>query len=303
MVEEGRADDALCDVVREAHAPVWRYLRHERSEIRTVVYEYDARDEYEHEGALVQRRDDQLQRRECGLRADVVGQHVRKAVEGEECHERPCQHLEPEVGLLLGEEAAAADEHTVHEECGRLEEAGVVPRPCEACELSLHEVHAYHFEERRLVLCGCGRAPQFGGGDIGQGECRVCGREDEIYPVQRLQQAYGGYDEYRAVRHAACGYQHEPHEGEQYEHFGREEYGVDGIIVYDTGTGVSKSMEDILFEPLQSGKPLSEGRGMGLYIVRKLLESFGGEIELLDERNEYGNRYKFLLVSNTSEEL
>ena len=72
-----------------------------------------------------------------------------------------------------------------------------------------------------------------------------------------------------------------------------EEYGVDGIVVYDTGTGVSKSMEDILFEPLQSGKPLSEGRGMGLYIVRKLLESFGGEIELLDERNEYGNRYKF----------
>ena len=82
-----------------------------------------------------------------------------------------------------------------------------------------------------------------------------------------------------------------------------EEYGVDGIVVYDTGTGVSKSMEDILFEPLQSGKPLSEGRGMGLYIVRKLLNSFGGEIELLDERNEYGNRYKFLLVSNTSEEL
>ena len=82
-----------------------------------------------------------------------------------------------------------------------------------------------------------------------------------------------------------------------------EEYGVDGIVVYDTGTGVSKSMEDILFEPLQSGKPLSEGRGMGLYIVRKLLNSFCGEIELLDERNEYGNRYKFLLVSNTSEEL
>ena len=82
-----------------------------------------------------------------------------------------------------------------------------------------------------------------------------------------------------------------------------EEYGVDGIVVYDTGTGVSKSKEDILFEPLQSGKPLSEGRGMGLYIVRKLLNSFGGEIELLDERNEYGNRYKFLLVSNTSEEL
>lgn len=82
-----------------------------------------------------------------------------------------------------------------------------------------------------------------------------------------------------------------------------EEYGVDGIIVSDTGTGVSRNMEDILFEPLQSGKPFSEGRGMGLYIVRKLLNSFGGEIELMEDRNQYGNRYKFLLVNNTSEEL
>ena len=82
-----------------------------------------------------------------------------------------------------------------------------------------------------------------------------------------------------------------------------EEHGVDGIVIYDSGTGVSKSMEDILFEPLQSGKPLSEGRGMGLYIVRKLLNSFGGEIELLEERNVYGNRYKFLIMCNTSEEL
>lgn len=82
-----------------------------------------------------------------------------------------------------------------------------------------------------------------------------------------------------------------------------EEHDINGIVVYDTGTGVSKSMEDILFEPLQSGKPLTEGRGMGLYIVRKLLNSFGGEIKLLDERNEYGNKYKFLLVFNVSEEL
>lgn len=82
-----------------------------------------------------------------------------------------------------------------------------------------------------------------------------------------------------------------------------EEYGVDGIIVSDTGTGVSRNMEDILFEPLQSGKPFFEGRGMGLYIVRKLLNSFGGEIELMEDRNQYGNQYKFLLVNNTSEEL
>lgn len=82
-----------------------------------------------------------------------------------------------------------------------------------------------------------------------------------------------------------------------------EEHGADGLIVYDSGTGVSKSMEDLLFEPLQSGKPLSEGRGMGLYIVRKLLQSFGGDIELLGERNQFGNRYKFLIMSSTEEDM
>lgn len=82
-----------------------------------------------------------------------------------------------------------------------------------------------------------------------------------------------------------------------------EEYGVDGIVVSDTGTGVSHHMEDILFQPLESGKLYSEGRGMGLYIVKKLLNSFGGEIELMEEKNRFGNRYKFLLVNNASEDL
>lgn len=81
-----------------------------------------------------------------------------------------------------------------------------------------------------------------------------------------------------------------------------EDFDINEILVYDTGPGISRNMEDILFEPLQSGKPFSEGRGMGLYIVRKLLNSFGGEIELLEERNKYGNRFKFLIVNNTSED-
>lgn len=67
------------------------------------------------------------------------------------------------------------------------------------------------------------------------------------------------------------------------------------ISVYDTGTGVMRSMEDILFQPLESGKPNHEGRGMGLYIVQQLMRSFSADIQLLEERNRYGNKYKFLL--------
>lgn len=80
-----------------------------------------------------------------------------------------------------------------------------------------------------------------------------------------------------------------------------EAAGDNDIIVSDTGTGVIRNMEDILFEPLESGKKAEERRGMGLYIVQKLMQSFGGDIELLDDRNMYGNRYRFLLTLKAQE--
>lgn len=82
-----------------------------------------------------------------------------------------------------------------------------------------------------------------------------------------------------------------------------EQLGGDGLIVSDTGTGVIPNMQDILFEPLQSGKPFNEGRGMGLYIVKKLMNSFGGDIILLPDLNKLGNRHRFLLTTDKAEEL
>lgn len=67
------------------------------------------------------------------------------------------------------------------------------------------------------------------------------------------------------------------------------------IWVYDSGLGVLKKMEYILFDALQSGKE-NDGRGMGLYIVKKLLKSFNADIELLEETNEWGNRYIFSIT-------
>ena len=75
-----------------------------------------------------------------------------------------------------------------------------------------------------------------------------------------------------------------------------EPAGRDAVIVSDSGTGVIPSMEDVLFEALQSGKSYTERRGMGLYIVKMLLSSFGANIELLPDRNVYGNRYRFLIT-------
>lgn len=66
------------------------------------------------------------------------------------------------------------------------------------------------------------------------------------------------------------------------------------LYYYDSGTGVNNEMQDVLFHPFQSGK--KNGRGMGMYIVKKLLESFGGNITLLPEENDFGNRYIFAIT-------
>jgi signal transduction histidine kinase len=65
------------------------------------------------------------------------------------------------------------------------------------------------------------------------------------------------------------------------------------LRIVDSGTGVLPQMEDTLFHPLESGKPSGKGRGMGLYIVRKLLNSFDADIDLMLGQNKYGNRGVF----------
>ena len=63
------------------------------------------------------------------------------------------------------------------------------------------------------------------------------------------------------------------------------------VRVWDSGLGVSREIENTLFEPFHTMK--RDGRGLGLYIVQELLALMGATIKLLDERNTYGNRYKF----------
>lgn len=91
-----------------------------------------------------------------------------------------------------------------------------------------------------------------------------------------------------------------------YKHEGKDRIVIESddpneIIFYDTGTGVIKPMEDVLFQPLESGKSNNTGRGMGLYIVQQLLRSFSADIELDDCRNIYGNRFRFIITLKTED--
>ena len=63
------------------------------------------------------------------------------------------------------------------------------------------------------------------------------------------------------------------------------------ILVWDNGIGISRDIEDRLFEPFESKK--ENGRGLGLYIVASNLKLNSANIRLLQERNDQGNLYKF----------
>ncbi|MBM7754086.1 signal transduction histidine kinase [Microbacterium laevaniformans] len=60
------------------------------------------------------------------------------------------------------------------------------------------------------------------------------------------------------------------------------------VIVSDNGPGVQPSVEDTLFEPFITMKPMTEGRGLGLFVVSQLLDSEGGSIALGEHRNKGG---------------
>lgn len=71
--------------------------------------------------------------------------------------------------------------------------------------------------------------------------------------------------------------------------------GTVGMSVRDYGVGVSEEMRDRLFDPFFSTK--TEGLGMGLAIVRSIVESHGGTITVENARGG-GTRFEFVLPVN-----
>lgn len=63
------------------------------------------------------------------------------------------------------------------------------------------------------------------------------------------------------------------------------------LIVWDNGIGISSDLETRLFDPFETKK--KDGRGLGLYIVAGNLKYSSSRIRLLNERNQFGNLFKF----------
>lgn len=63
------------------------------------------------------------------------------------------------------------------------------------------------------------------------------------------------------------------------------------IVAWDNGIGISPDIETRIFEPFETKK--KNGRGLGLYIAAGNLKYSSSRIRLLNERNQFGNLYKF----------
>lgn len=67
------------------------------------------------------------------------------------------------------------------------------------------------------------------------------------------------------------------------------------IRIFDNGRGIDPSVESALFEPFISAKTRNEGRGLGLFIVKQLLDSEGCHVGVVPERNRAKRLFKFQL--------
>lgn len=65
------------------------------------------------------------------------------------------------------------------------------------------------------------------------------------------------------------------------------------VTVADNGIGVDESIEELAFDPFITTKPAQNGRGLGLFVVRQLLDSMNATIALAPERNLRGRRFRF----------
>lgn len=69
------------------------------------------------------------------------------------------------------------------------------------------------------------------------------------------------------------------------------------ISIEDNGPGISDEFKDKLFTRFSRGKTKAKGKGLGLYIVKTLVENFNGEIWAEDRiKGDYTKGVRFVVM-------
>ncbi|MAV92016.1 MAG: hypothetical protein CL676_11405 [Bdellovibrionaceae bacterium] len=75
-------------------------------------------------------------------------------------------------------------------------------------------------------------------------------------------------------------------DGNQIRIYSQIEEGALRFVVEDNGIGISKANQAKLFVPFFTSKEPGQGTGLGLVVSRKLMRSWGGELEILSEEGK-----------------
>jgi signal transduction histidine kinase len=69
------------------------------------------------------------------------------------------------------------------------------------------------------------------------------------------------------------------------------------VTVEDNGSGIPDTVKEKLFARLQRGKTRAEGSGLGLYLVKRLVESFKGRVWVEDRvKGDYTKGSRFVVM-------
>jgi signal transduction histidine kinase len=74
------------------------------------------------------------------------------------------------------------------------------------------------------------------------------------------------------------------------------------VAVEDNGIGVPDEKKDLIFQRFKRGQTMAKGTGLGLYIVRTLVEGFGGCVRLEDRvSGDYKKGARFVVYLPAAE--
>ena len=79
-----------------------------------------------------------------------------------------------------------------------------------------------------------------------------------------------------------------------------EEAGTVVLHIEDTGTGIPADKLDAIFEPYYTTKPVGKGTGLGLPVVKQLVEDYRGRIAVMSTVGE-GTRFTVTLPASGAE--
>ena len=61
------------------------------------------------------------------------------------------------------------------------------------------------------------------------------------------------------------------------------------IVIHDNGIGMEETIQSKVFDPFFTTKPTSEASGVGLYLVREIIQALNGAISLQSRKDEFCN--------------